>query len=170
MDDYFNLKAPRILRNDNLPTELPEMQEDFSKLCIHLVTLKSPLPYRRAVYTVSTYFKREGHYDFAQYGYDGHEEDPDARAFLWHEMDGWGERPKDTVIGACCFRWRVYSDAPPGWGLQWVWFHPYRRGEGHLTKAWPVFKRHFGEFEVEPPLSYAMEGFLKKINGVHQKI
>jgi hypothetical protein len=47
------------------------------------VTIRSPKRLRKAVYLCAAYFRREFHYDFVQYGFDGDEDDPDHVAFLW---------------------------------------------------------------------------------------
>jgi hypothetical protein len=119
------------------------------------VTTTSPIRYRRAVWRLATYFRREFGYDFVQYGHEGHEDDATARAFLWFG--------RNVVIGACCFRWREWTDAPAGWAMQWIWLHPYSRSCGYLTRAWPYFRARFGDFHVERPLSRAMAGFLESV-------
>jgi hypothetical protein len=51
------------------------------------------------------------------------------------------------------------------WALQWIWFHPYERRKGHLRNAWPYFLDRFGTFQVEPPLSPAMDKLLVEEGG-----
>jgi len=128
------------------------------------VTWKSPAPLRRAVYRLARYFQREFRYDFVQYGYEGREDDPDAVAFLWPHVEAvpGDDRFSFPVVGACCFRWRDWSDAPASWAFQWAWLHPYFRRRGLLSGAWPAFRAEFGGFVVEPPLSDAMAAFLRK--------
>lgn len=165
MDDWFSIQAPKLKVNGaNHPKNAERLADDVIDQGIQVVTLESPLAYRRAVYKMASFFRREFGYDFVQYGHEGEEDDPKARAFLWFDFDS------DFVIGSCCFRWREWIDHPASWALQWIWFHPYCRGHGLLTKAWPVFKNHFGEFAVEPPLSSGMRGFLKSVNGKNDKI
>jgi hypothetical protein len=127
------------------------------------VTTRSPVNLRRAVWQLASYFRREFRYDVVQYGLEGRETDTSARAYLWDLVD-----PGDAAhhaIGAGCFRWRRYSDAPPGWALQWVWLHPFERNRGHLTRAWPYFRARFEDFDVEPPVSAAMARFLDRLPG-----
>jgi len=121
---------------------------------------------RRAVYQVALYFKREFRYDLVQYGVDGHETDEQSRAFLWLDMDRPAYRGSTrvfAVIGACCFRLREWTDAPPDWVLQWVWFHPYARRRGLLRKSWEHFRERFGDFFPEPPLGRAMDAFIDSL-------
>jgi hypothetical protein len=67
-----------------------------------------------------------------------------------------------AIVGACAFRWREYRDAPAGWAMQWVWLTPKARRRGILARHWPEFRRRFGDFRLEPPLSEAMEEFARK--------
>jgi len=41
--------------------------------------------------------------------------------------------------------------------------HPFYRKRGLLTRAWPRFREYFGNFHLEPPISDAMESFLKSV-------
>ena len=125
-----------------------------------MVTQRSPLPMRRAVQQMAHYFQREVHYDFLQYVAVEEERDDKTVAFLWTDDYPIDNKGSLEVLGACCFRWRQYSDSGDRYALQWIWIHPYRRRKGHLTKAWPYFEKRFGEFIVEGPLSRAMRVFL----------
>lgn len=66
-------------------------------------------------------------------------------------------------IGACCFRWREFKDAPASWFMDWMWLHPYFRSRGHLTRAWPLFTTRYGDFHCATPLSHSMKAFLAKV-------
>ena len=66
------------------------------------------------------------------------------------------------VVGAVYFFTHNYSDIGPHRTLSVVWIHPYYRGRGLLRKAWPYLWGAEGPFLVEPPLSPAMKGFLRK--------
>lgn len=122
------------------------------------MTSKSPLPLRNAVETCAIYFRREFGYDFVQYSATPFDKDDIcARAFLWVERHHFDWQP---TVGACCFRWREYTNAPHAWALQWIWMHPYARGRGLLGAAWPAFRQRFGDFIIEGPLSEAMWGFV----------
>jgi hypothetical protein len=128
------------------------------------VTSRSPQALGKAVYRLAQFFRREFRYDFVQYGYEGRDDDPEHVAFLWVHPEGLGSSDlfMVTAVGACCFRWRAWRDAPHGHALQWVWFHPYWRRRGLLSEAWPAFRERFGDFVTEPPLSDAMRSFLAK--------
>lgn len=119
------------------------------------VTQGSPRKLRVACRKIAEFFRREGGYDFVQF--DENETD-EYHAFLFFDpLDG-----GDEVIGACCFRWREWTNSDPGWGLQWIWLHPYFRGKGILKGHWPFFMEKFGNFSVEGPVSRIMFDFLKK--------
>lgn len=118
---------------------------------------------QEAVYKLALYAKREMRFDFTPWGVredidpnPGHQ----ANAFLWLSGDAI-TFTSVLAIGAVCFRWRE-EDAPLGWAMRWAWMHPYERGCGNLSGAWPFFRHVYGDFVVERPLSRAMEGFLKK--------
>jgi hypothetical protein len=111
-------------------------------------------------------------YDFVQYGYGGRDNDREHVAFLWTDPHGtrqWAIGPQVPAVGACCFRWREWTNAPHSWALQWAWLHPDFRRRGLLTAAWPAFRTEFGDFHVERPLSEAMQAFLRKIAGTAQR-
>jgi hypothetical protein len=124
------------------------------------VRSNAPISARRAVYACARYFRREFGYDFLQYS--DREADWETcdttRAFLWTDISQFGLR----IWGACCFRWRDWRNSQPLWALQWIWMHPYVRHRGLLRQAWPYFLRRFGWFDVEPPYSPAVRGFLAK--------
>lgn len=120
------------------------------------VTSGSSARRKKAVAALALFFKREFGYDFLQYSES--ESDPNSRVFLW-STDSFGSR---RCYGAVSFRLRVYKDHQPVWALQWVWIHPYHRGEGWLTSIWPYLIKRFGAFDIEPPLSKAMQRFLTK--------
>ena len=124
------------------------------------VTAKSKKSYRKAVYRLAQFFRREFDYDCVQYGYDGDEDDPTHVAFLWvHPEAIISKEFKVPCIGACCFRLRQ-----SGYALQWIWIHPYWRRHGLLSEAWSEFITEFGAFDVEPPLSDAMKAFLAEMS------
>ncbi len=103
---------------------------------------------RNLVSRFGRYLSREMHYDFPIAMPTG----ADDRAFVWvgneYDMD---------AIGACAFQF--IAGAPT---LTWVWFHPFERNQGHLTRAWRYFRGRYAGFEIEHPLSEAMAGFLRR--------
>ena len=130
-----------------------------------VVTATSRPVLRRAVECIAYYFRREFSYDFVQYC-SLEMEDDGHRAYLWTDPQTL-KNDKETVIGACCFRWRRWKDVPAdfpaeSYCLQWLWLHPYQRRKGVLSKAWPYFLARFDPFVPEGPHSPAMEAFLRK--------
>lgn len=111
----------------------------------------SPDWMRREVYERAFAFKREFSYDFVQWSQN--ETDPRTHGFLFVDAAA-------RVVGACAFRWREPGDAEAYWGLQWIWIAPAFRRQGVLASRWPNFRKQFGAFYVEPPLSQAMKDFL----------
>lgn len=109
---------------------------------------------RNATRVLARYFQKEFFYDFIQW--ETYDNDPNTIAFLWTRAP----ETIEPVWGAACFRWRDRTDAPAGWSLDWVWFHPYERNKGHLKEAWPFFKTVFGDFDVSTPTSPAMKAFV----------
>lgn len=117
---------------------------------------RSPASQKKAVELMATYFRREFGYDFVQYSANEFLDDSETLAWLW--ATGY---PQDyTIIGGGCFRKREWKDLPNAWAMQWIWLHPYFRRKGILTRAWPVFTAMFGPFDVEEPVSNAMDHFL----------
>lgn len=128
------------------------------------VTVDSKPVLRRAVECIAYYFRREFDYSFVQYAAVEADGETRSRAFLWADP----QVRKDggiTVFGACCFRWREWTGAPPCYSLDFVWLHPFRRRQGTLAKAWPGFRQVFGdEFHVQDPVSPEMLYFLRRQN------
>lgn len=118
-----------------------------------LVTTCSPVWKHKQMYERAKAFKREFDYDVIQWD-TPRECDPNAHGFLFTDDAG-------SIVGACAFRNRV-DENKNQWGLQWVWICPKERRKGHLSKRWKMFRKWFGGFRVEPPVSKAMEAFLIK--------
>ncbi len=159
---YYRITTPTITAYGWPERELGEWSRLDIKAPEELkaVLMESPKTQRRAVWTMATYFRREFEYDGVQYGHEGKDDDREATAFLF--TSGADHENKEIVFGACCFRYRRYSDgSTPGWALQWIWMHPYARSKGILSSAWPLFRKRFGNFAVERPLSQAMDAFMK---------
>ena len=122
------------------------------------------LPRRLAVEKLGRYFRREFHYDFPPY-IATRKSNSERVVFLWlgEDYDSYGR--KVVAYGACGFQPCDYPELIKEgreWELGWIWFHPYQRGEGHLSSAWDYFQKRFGNFWVQHPLSFGMEEFLKK--------
>jgi hypothetical protein len=96
-------------------------------------------------------FKRELGMTFLQWSMD---RDANAGRIAYLFTDAAGR-----VVGTACF---IPQRQEPHWRLTWVWITPSARRSGLLAAAWPRFLQQLGVFDVEPPLSEAMAGFLAK--------
>ena len=161
--EYFSIKLPLLSERACSPPNNEIHEQNLRELRLphdlEIVLPNSAKAARRAVWTCARFFKREFDYDAVQYGHEGDEDE--AHAYLWTTNN---EDAKTTqlVLGACCFRWRAWTNVPACWCLEWVWLHPFQRHRGHLTSAWAYFKKRYGEFYPMPPLSSAMQNFLEK--------
>lgn len=120
------------------------------------VNATSTFAHRRSVFRMAQYFGRECN-STTLYGWNGHEDDMDATAYLWvcmHLMD----QGKVPCVGGCCFRQREEG----GPALQWIWINPFVRRQGILSESWEVFEYNHPNFAVERPLSESMLQFLEK--------
>lgn len=110
------------------------------------------------------YFKREFRYDYNEYplvpdGFDPRE------AWLWVA----DEYTNLRAIGAALFH-QDRLKAPAGserdwqwaWVLEFVWLHPYKRGQGLFSASWEGWQARYPGFVVEQPWSPTMEGFLER--------
>lgn len=162
--DWFTIEAPRVrLEMCELSWTLDRSEESATEFressgLAAVVTNGSKEPLRIAVFHCDTYLVREQ--DFARQ-YDWMDEDAEHLAYLWAEPTATDDDDCIAVFGACCFRnrQREYVKGPP-YAMQWIWFHPYARRKGHLTSAWPYFRKRFGAFLVETPHSDGMRRFL----------
>ena len=102
---------------------------------------------------MARWFQREFRYDFAPY-----DRSCDSIVFVWADCDCWTEEQVPLIGGAGFFIEDELDSRP--WTLGWAWFHHYARRRGYLSQAWPYFRRCFGGFILELPLSEAMEAFL----------
>jgi hypothetical protein len=147
----------RAYTRDLFTIELPRPTKGIDKELVEVDPL-SPLAHLRIVEQFGYFFKREFRYDIPPFeaGVSGQRNwifasqrpDPDWRAF-----------------GACGFERKFLDESHPFWLLEWIWLHPYFRRQGSLKKAWPVFLAELGgPFEVQPPLSKAMLGFLRTVD------
>jgi hypothetical protein len=117
-----------------------------------VVTAKSNMALRVAADACATFFLREHGYTRQFDRYD----EGNYLAYLWGEP----AEGRVAIYGACCFRFREYEKSP-SYAMQWIWLHPYARRKGHLSVAWPYFRKRFGAFVVEPPYSESMKAFLE---------
>ncbi len=67
------------------------------------------------------------------------------------------------TFGAACFRFRRFKKKDDSlWVFAWIWLHPYRRRQNHLTMVYSFFRAMFGDFAVQEPVSTDMLAFLEK--------
>lgn len=114
----------------------------------------SPQWLNKQLYKHAVAFRREFRYDFVQWSPFG-EDDDEARGILITDEHR-------RVVGAMGFRWRVWSDAPAGWSLDWVWFVPSFRKQGYFTRHWKKLRQMYGDFYIQRPVSDAMRQFAIK--------
>jgi hypothetical protein len=160
--DFYDIR-PVVMAEEPIRASwaLAEEKDPYAGIA-GIVTPEVGIRLHGALERIAYYFRREFHYDFVQFSsHPGEIAEGGYVGFLWrgnrHSRD-----MRSVLTGGCCFRWREYSDAPAGWALQWIWFHPYERRRGNLTQAWPYFQSRFGDFHVEGPFSPAMVAFLRK--------
>lgn len=174
--EWTDLKSPRF-RCDRImkPAQVAEWREELDAIgdvslslgCargwgeVARVDRRSPRPVRLAVAVLARYFHREFRYDFPLYDVD---EPTDARdrVYLLHRENLNTPGGGRFGVGAFCFRWRDWTNAPHGLALSWLWLNPFVRNAGILSKLWPTFREVHGDFLTETPLSKAMDSFLKK--------
>jgi hypothetical protein len=118
------------------------------------VNLENPR-HMRALDNMGRYMQREFHYDFPLSIDDRFP----TRAFFFFSRDSLQALTADQPVGVAVF---ARFPRPWEWEAQWIWMHPYARRHGLLTDAWPYFKKEFGEFRLQRPISPAMKGFLEK--------
>lgn len=160
--------------SDDFTLTLPILSLEEGDRSPLLVIPTSPLPMRQRVEKLGGYFRREFHTDFppflasevpGQFGctrYESYLFFENARDHLEE-----GKPMPRRVVGAACFRWQHWTDAPASWEFSWIWLHPFSRGRGHLSRAWPTFEERYGVFAISQVLSRDMNAFLaKRRNGV----
>lgn len=129
-----------------------------------LVDQSSPLWMHGAVYDRALEFKREFRYDFVQW-------DGSSTMRAGENWQGWLFAADDmgTIAGACGFMRRDGAVDGPEWSLQWIWLAPKYRRAGLLESRWPSFLEAYGDFDIERPLSPAMQAFVLKHGTQSQK-
>ncbi|HFL7940479.1 TPA: hypothetical protein ACG5DM_003543 [Pseudomonas putida] len=129
-----------------------------------LVDKSSPLWMHGAVYDRALEFKREFKYDFVQW-------DGSSTRCAGEDWQGWLLAADDmgTIAGACGFMRRGGAVEGAEWSLQWIWLAPKYRRAGLLESRWPSFLQAYGDFDIERPLSSAMQAFVLKHGTQSQK-
>lgn len=150
--------------SDRWTISLPTFDVCLSANGRYEVNEASALDRRNALEQFARYFKAEFRYDHIQYFANEHDETCIGFLFTESALDICTEdhdQMPTRCSGGCCFRRREYKNAPQ-WTLDWIWLHPFFRHRGILSTHWRHFQAQFGNFSVEPPLSSAMQAFLKK--------
>ncbi len=120
-----------------------------------LVNESSPLWMHQAVRERAWQFKRMFHYDFLQWnGSIERKASPYFEGYLF--TDHTGTFDPGAIIGACAFNFRRGK-----WSLAWIWVIPSMRRRGVLLSRWAAFLERYGDFDIEHPLSDAMEAFVR---------
>ncbi|MNJ44748.1 hypothetical protein D3C77_398130 [compost metagenome] len=132
--------------------------------CGELVDQEAPLWMHGAVYERALEFKRE-------FGYDAVQWDGSSNNRAGEDWQGWlfAADTEGTIAGACAFMRRDGAVDGPRWSLQWIWLAPKYRRSGFLESRWPSFLEAYGDFEIETPLSPAMQSFVRKHGTQSQK-
>ncbi|WP_139092995.1 hypothetical protein [Pseudomonas sp. AU11447] len=139
----------------------PKPLSQFAKRLLHhptpeQVNENSPLWMQHEVRERAIRFKREFRYDFLQWnGSSTKKVTSNVHGYLF--SDHTGTFPPGTIIGACAFVKRQ-----GGWSLDWIWVIPSMRRRGVLLERWHAFLERYGDFDIEHPLSAAMEAFTYK--------
>lgn len=128
-----------------------------------IIRHNDPSSLKKTIEVIGGFYKRELGIDYSPYFLSKYI-DKNRVAYIWTE-DVYQKRTHEVkviVIGVCVFEWKNYNERPIEWELSWVWFHPFERGRGHLSRDWEKLKNLFPGFTVKGPLNVAMESFLKK--------
>lgn len=127
-----------------------------------LVDPNAPFWMHQEVYERALRFRRDFRYDFLQWnGCQSKKATPSYQGYLF--ADHTGTYPPGTIVGACAFVLRKGK-----WRLDWIWVVPGMRRKGVLSHRWQVFLHRYGDFDIEHPLSDAMEAFVRR-NGTPQQ-
>lgn len=139
---------------------VPFLRElDANKTDPHIVDQNSYTWKHKYMYRFARLIKRELHFDGVMWDYYRVRSDDYVGFLLYDQTNTQFER--GSIVGGCSFRLRRYSDHPPVWALQWIYILPEARKKGILKQWWSLFTDRFGLFDVESPLSEAMENFMK---------
>ncbi|MBF8765826.1 GNAT family N-acetyltransferase [Pseudomonas putida] len=148
----------------------PQPDEQFAERLTNLgragelVDQDSPFWMHGAVCDRAFEFKREFKYDFVKW-------DGSSTRRAGEDWQGWLFAAYDmgTIAGACGFMRRDGAVEGPEWSLQWIWVAPKYRRAGLLEARWPSFLQAYGDFDIERPLSPAMQAFVRKHGTQSQK-
>ncbi len=130
-----------------------------------LVDPTSPFWMHGAVYERARAFRREFSYDFVQWPGSSTQRAPAN----WHGylfaagVDG-------AIAGACGLKQEESGTDKGQWGLQWIWIAPGFRRTGLLKARWQHLLCRYGDFNIEPPISEAMQAFIRRHGSEAQKL
>jgi hypothetical protein len=156
------LRPPKTMHKDEavLNDHTSEERRELYFIKVHYIK-QYEIHNRKALEKLAVYFMREIGHDCQQVDLFSGSKDED-KFFIF--SDSYREYWSPLVIGGCSFRHREYSNHPPVLSLEWIWFHPYYRDKGILSAFWPAFRKLYGDFAIDRPLSSTMKGFLKSKN------
>lgn len=103
-----------------------------------------------AMYRRARAFKREFEYDHVQWN---DQADANDRGIAFAFLDD-----AHRMIGGCSFQ--IGGGADGRNRMMWIWFCPGARRQGHLSRAWSRLRARMGNFDLEPPVSRAMQAFM----------
>jgi hypothetical protein len=154
VERHYDITAPTIAKS---VLSRWDAWDGGRQMLPRVVKPDAPLRVRQVVEILARYFRREFSYDMVNYV--ASEKNARCQAWLWVK-DEW---PGGLALGHAVFWQQDFEGRPEReWELGSVWFHPYARGHGHLTTAWPIWQEHYGPFWICTPWSPAMRSFLAK--------
>jgi hypothetical protein len=116
----------------------------------------------KAVEQFARYLKLEFHYDCTPFSARAYLGLCDGLRYPVHPYLLYHNRAGDRPVGALVMVKEI--DIAP-WLLAWVWLHPFARREGVLSSAWAMLCTQYDVFDVQQPISLAMQAFLRKTEG-----
>ncbi|WP_203962760.1 hypothetical protein [Actinocatenispora thailandica] len=135
-------------RFDMIMIPLLDEDEGDSRVVLEATSVQN----RYAVEQFAHQFRRETRYDFAPFNAT----DEDAHGVLLLARRFRATFP--IAAGAAGFT----VDDDGEWCMNWIWVHPYERGDELIDRAWDELEVRYGQFRIEPPYSPAMESFLRR--------
>jgi hypothetical protein len=70
---------------------------------------------------------------------------------------------KSTPVGAEAFSQIIWEDRALGWRMMFASIDDEWRRKGVMTRRWPGWRKAYGDFTLEEPLSRAMKAFVGKM-------
>jgi hypothetical protein len=174
----FKIDAPNMLpsqfTDDTTSFRIDDAKSRYGSVYLVAVDSRSGSQALNAVEEIATYSRRELDYGFVPFeageldlGMDEPSTGKAPQPWAWVIGNPRDDSTWCPTVGACCFRWREWKNAPHGWTLTWCWLHPYFRRIRILRDSWRHLENRYGEtFRVKEP-STAMIGFLKKYAKSH---